>query len=110
MESAKIHLWSFWMKCLTLGLGGLDFWKRDSGGALIIASRHWRHLLCWSWLIRWERFESKDRYWGPRICAHRMSNPGTTTYTLWLWFGGLDFVRQKYRPMPSLRYSDEALA
>lgn len=48
-----IAAWSLREK-LRRPFAGLRFFYRDSGGGLILCSRHWPHLLCWSWIIRWQ--------------------------------------------------------
>lgn len=77
---------------------GLDFWKRDSGGGIVIASYHSPHNMCWTWCLAFQRFRSDearvwplfwrwntntDRRWGARIP----------------WIGTVNWTRQT-RVMP----------
>lgn len=41
-----------WLRRLHNPFAGLTFWTRDSAGRRMIASRHYPHLLCWSWSLR----------------------------------------------------------
>lgn len=58
--------WSFWWKLASAGLGGLSFWKRDSGGGLNLVARHWEHLACWSWVVSVDKprhGEARHLFW-----------------------------------------------
>ena len=48
----QVRRWGFWQK-LRNPFAGLRCLTRDSGGGLIIISRHWPHMLCWSWSVSW---------------------------------------------------------
>lgn len=79
---------------------GLSFWRRDSAGGLTIASRHWPHLLCWSWLVSWQRVPLGFRL-GPWRFSRTMFG---------LAFGRRQIVlhRQRYDYMPAVNLSREA--
>jgi hypothetical protein len=49
---SEVRRWSALQK-LRNPFAGLRFVRRDSGGGLILVSRHWPHLLCWSWSLSW---------------------------------------------------------
>ena len=59
----EFDIWSNRQKAKTLWLGGLRFFYRDSAGGLIIASRHWRHLCCWSWLLSFKLLHRSEKPW-----------------------------------------------
>lgn len=49
----QLARWSFRRK-LRNPFAGLVFFERVNDGSLNIVSRHWPHLLCWSWLLNWD--------------------------------------------------------
>ena len=76
---------------------GLQFLKRSSDGSLIVAYRHWPHLLCWSWSIDL-RFFSKEydfARWKPYFYR---SNSGYVA-TVRFGFGQISLHRQFYEWM-----------
>jgi hypothetical protein len=49
---AKLRRFHYW-KMLTNPLAGLAFLRRSYNGRVVLAYRHWPHLLCWSWYLAW---------------------------------------------------------
>lgn len=84
---------------------GLSFWKRDSGGGLIIAARHWPHLLCWQWLLTWQARGSKREFF--RVWKLGPGAAGGLHVGLRLfWLGQLVYQRQASDRIASFSYPD----
>ena len=104
---------------------GLSFFQRDTGGGLILASRHWPHNLCWLWSLRVSRWQGEFKRawrWEPR--AYHPSYG----FALWfvrawyskdnagfkvifdLWPLSILFSNQReYAQTPSSRHEEEAI-
>lgn len=57
-------LWSFLRKCRNPFAGLYGFSRTNTPGYFLIASRHWPHLLCWSWSLTFTTERPKS--WKPR--------------------------------------------
>ena len=91
-----VRRWSFLRK-LRNPFAGLRGPRRNSGGDLILLSRHWPHLLCWSWTVLWMREG------GRRVGGYRNPHGGGVA-----WFGPLRLSWQAYDWMVSSRPDVEA--
>ena len=69
------------------------FLKRDSSGNLIIASRHPRWSLTWSWVLTWMKQPSEKLFWAVR------TNPRSTGLYGQVRIGRLHFERQATMPL-----------
>ncbi|HYF40907.1 MAG TPA: hypothetical protein VEA35_00540 [Ramlibacter sp.] len=73
---------------------GLRWFTRDSGGCWVLVSRHWPHMLCWSWLVRLSfRSRGSDQRWWS---AHRTKHNGGGGCWVRFGFGELAFHWQTY--------------
>jgi hypothetical protein len=86
-----------WLRRLRNPLAGLRFWVPTSDGRHLIATRHYPHLLCWSWSISARRINPASgthHAGGVHLSRH---NSGGHLVLHWIW---IDW--QNYR-MPALR-------
>lgn len=94
----EVMAWSRWKK-LRRPFGGLHFFYRHSNGALCIASRHWPHLLCWSWVFVYDPCIRRGD--GPFYCRYDHNSGGfirvgpyTYTWQNYDWMVGMLHERE----------------
>jgi hypothetical protein len=81
-------------------LAGLSFSKTNTGGWCF--SRHWPHLLCWSWAV-WITPYRGPQYEGPRsFRAYRLGHNAGGQAGLTLWFFTLTAHWQSYEHIAAL--------
>lgn len=90
-------------------LAGLRLLFGHSRGSIILACRHWPHLLCWQWMLRLEWRPTKRvlfKFW--------RQGPGLAGGYMWvlsfLWLGALVYHRQASDRIAALgrRYREDA--
>jgi hypothetical protein len=100
----ELSRWSL-RKKLRHPFAGLRWFTRDSGGGLNIVSRHWPHMLCWSWLLSWhwpDRRKGEGSRWRPFVYRH---NGGG-----WASAGPFRLHWQNYDWMISRNHAEDAAA
>lgn len=96
---AEIAAWSRRQK-LRRPWAGLHGPRRDSGGGLTLLSRHWPHLLCWSWLIAWQ---PRRADFGRKLCWRIGKLPHNHVFDLgpfvvrWQTYGVMVSTAPKWR-------------
>jgi hypothetical protein len=96
----ELSRWSL-RKKLRHPFAGLRWFARDSGGWMIVVSRQWPHLSCWSWLLSYhwpERHKGERFQWKP----WRIGNQAG--------WGPLRFHWQNYDWMISRDHAEDAAA
>ena len=98
--TARARAWSKREKRRQGWRAGLRLLSRINDHRFTIASRHWPHLLCWSWLLEWHRhrvgYDGRRRLFG-----FRYSRVAGQVSCKLLWLGRVHFSWQTYPPTPS---------
>lgn len=101
--------WRRWDRQMRRRVGwraGLNFWtKTNMRGSRVLLSRHWPHLICWSWSIwvgRW-----RAGYDGPLRLSLHVSRYYRHA-DLWLFWWYVRVSWQDYGHMACSRYEGEA--
>jgi hypothetical protein len=79
-------------------MSGLSFFKRDSGGGLILASYHSPDNMCWTWLLSLQRFRGEEWRWWPLVMRH--NDNCTRRWTMRIWFYGFLGWQRQTNVMP----------
>jgi hypothetical protein len=74
---------------------GLRLSKTNTGG--VAFSRHWPHLLCWTWSVWLQPWRGAKWDGAPRLHWYRLGNNGGGQIGLSLWFVTLGYHWQSYR-------------
>lgn len=53
-------------------MAGLNFMTRDSGGGMVLVSRHPRHSATWYWSLSWQPYRADETRWWLNLYIDRV--------------------------------------